>query len=51
MALPAQRALSPFHGVVAGLPVGRGDAEAAREVGQYRMIDPSAAFGHEGESG
>ena len=49
--LPAQRALAPFHRVVARLPVGRGDAEPARQFGQHRMVDAGAALGHEGQAG
>ena len=47
--LPAQRALSPAHGVMAGLPVGRGDAEPPRQFRQHRVIDAGAALGHEGD--
>ena len=47
--LPAQRPLSPVHRVMAGLPVGRGDAEPPRQGRKGSLIDGGAALGHEGE--
>jgi hypothetical protein len=47
--LPAQRALAPFHGMMAGLAVGRGDAEAPRQFGKHRLVDAGAALRHEGK--
>ncbi|ESZ67237.1 hypothetical protein X728_00570 [Mesorhizobium sp. L103C120A0] len=49
MPLPAQRTLAPLHGVVAGMTVGRRDAEAPRQFGEHGHVDAGAALGHEGE--
>ena len=47
MPFPAQRALAPLHRVVAGMRVGRGDAEAPRQFGKHRLVDAGPGFGHE----